>query len=95
MVNPLRAKFIKWSNTLKQFVGKLTTNCLSVFDHFAGLALNGLIPDVLSVFLVYSCYCNIFNSVEIYVIIYDRRKYIYIKYKIDIVYIIYIVYYYI
>ena len=32
--NPLSAKFIKWSNTLKQFVGKLPTNCLSVFDHF-------------------------------------------------------------
>ena len=37
--NPLSAKFIKWSNTLKQFVGKLPTNCLSVFDHFSGLAL--------------------------------------------------------
>ena len=40
--NPLSAKFIKWSNTLKQFVGKLPTNCLSVFDHFSGLALKGL-----------------------------------------------------
>ena len=27
---------------LKQFVGKLPTNCLSVFDHFVGLALKGL-----------------------------------------------------
>ena len=41
-VNPLSAKFIKWSNTLKQFVGKLPTNCLSVFDHFLGLPLKGL-----------------------------------------------------
>ena len=40
--NPLSAKFIKWSNTLKQFVGKLPTNFLSVFDHFSGLALKGL-----------------------------------------------------
>ena len=32
----------KWTNTLKQFVGKLPTNCLSVFDHFVGLALKGL-----------------------------------------------------
>ena len=40
--NPLRAKFIKWSNTLKQIVGKLPTICLSVFDHFSGLALKGL-----------------------------------------------------
>ena len=42
MVNPLRAKFIKWSNTLKQIVGKLPMICLSVFDNFSGLALKGL-----------------------------------------------------
>ena len=29
IVNPT-----KWSNTLKQFVGNLPTNCLIVFDHF-------------------------------------------------------------
>ena len=40
--NPLNAKFTKWSNTLKQFVGKLPTNCLSVFDHFVGLTLKRL-----------------------------------------------------
>ena len=40
--NPLSAKFIKWSNTLKQFVGKFPTNCLSVFDHFVALSLKGL-----------------------------------------------------
>ena len=40
--NPLSANFTKWSNTLKQFVCKLPTNCLSVFDHFVGLALKGL-----------------------------------------------------
>ena len=34
--------FTKWANTLKQFVGKLPTNCLNVFDHFVGLALKGL-----------------------------------------------------
>ena len=32
--NPLSANPTKWSNTLKQFVGKLPTNYLSVFDHF-------------------------------------------------------------
>ena len=37
--NPLSANPTKWSNTLKQFVGKLPTNCLSVFDHFVKLAL--------------------------------------------------------
>ena len=40
--NPLSANITKWSNILKQFVGKLPTNCLSVFDHFAVLALKGL-----------------------------------------------------
>ena len=42
VINPLSANFTKWSNTLKQFVGNLPTNCLSVFDHFVGLALIGL-----------------------------------------------------
>ena len=44
-INHLSAKFIKWSNTLKQIVGKLATICLSVFDHFSGLAFKGLNPD--------------------------------------------------
>ena len=39
---PLNANPTKWSNTLKQFAGKLPTNCLSVFDHFGKLALKGL-----------------------------------------------------
>ena len=41
--NPLSANFTNWSNTVKQFVGKLPANCLSVFDHFVGLVLKGLI----------------------------------------------------
>ena len=45
ILNLLSANFTKWSNTFKQFVGKLPTNCLSVFDHFVGLALKGLIND--------------------------------------------------
>ena len=40
--NPLSANPTKWSKTLKKFLGKLQTNCLSVFDHFVGLALKGL-----------------------------------------------------
>ena len=40
--NPLNASRKKWANTLKQFVGKLPMNCLSVFIHFVGLALKGL-----------------------------------------------------
>ena len=42
LFNPLSANFLKWSNTLKQFVANLPTNCLSVFDHFKKLALKGL-----------------------------------------------------
>ena len=42
IVSHLNANPTKWSNTLKQFVGKLLTNCLSVFNHFVGLALKGL-----------------------------------------------------
>ena len=42
ILNPLSANCTKWSNTLKQFVDNLPTNCLSVFGHFVGLALKGL-----------------------------------------------------
>ena len=42
LIIPLSANPTKWSNTLKQFVGNLPTNCFSVFDHFVGLALKGL-----------------------------------------------------
>ena len=41
--NPFNANFTKWSKTLKQFITNLPTNCFSVFDHFVGLALKGLI----------------------------------------------------
>ena len=40
--NPFSANFTKWSNTFKQFVGSLPTNCFSVLDHFVGLALKRL-----------------------------------------------------
>ena len=39
---PLSANPTEWSKTLKQFVGSLPTNFLSVFDHFMGLALKAL-----------------------------------------------------
>ena len=41
-LNLLSANPTKWSKTLKQFVGNLPINCLSVFDYFVGLALTGL-----------------------------------------------------
>ena len=42
LISPLSANPTKWPNTLKIFVGKLPTNCLSVFDHFVKLALKAL-----------------------------------------------------
>ena len=50
--NPLSANLTKWSDTLKQFVAKLPTNCLSMFDHFMGLALKGLRWECLIEFFV-------------------------------------------
>ena len=41
-LNPLSAKLTKWPSALKQFVGNLPTNCLSVFGHFVRLALKRL-----------------------------------------------------
>ena len=43
----LSANITKWSNKLKQFVSNLPTNCLSMFDLFVGLALKGLMLNVL------------------------------------------------
>ena len=40
-INPFSTNFTKCSNTLKQFIVNLPTNCLSVFDHFVGLTLVG------------------------------------------------------
>ena len=40
-VNTLSVNPTKWSNTLKQFIGKLPMNCLSVFDIFGGWCLKG------------------------------------------------------
>ena len=45
---------MKWSNTLKLFVGKKSTNCSSVFDHFLLLALKGLIVFILQSMGAYS-----------------------------------------
>ena len=38
---PFKRQIKKWPNTLKQFVAKLSTNCLTVLGHFVGLALKG------------------------------------------------------
>ena len=56
-VNPLRANLTKWENTLKQFGDKLVTSCLSVFDHFVGLALKSLISSTHGDFTYQLSYC--------------------------------------
>ena len=38
---PFKRQPHKILNTLKQFIGKLPMNSLSVFDHFVGLTLKG------------------------------------------------------
>ena len=73
-VNPLSANLTKWSNTLKQFVGNLPTNCLSVFEHFVILALKGLIQrDVELLFTFFCVNLCIFSMNYIY-ISWRRRK---------------------
>ena len=48
-LNALGVNPTKWSNTLKQFVGNLPTNCLSVFDHFVKLAFKGLSKNLIHI----------------------------------------------
>ena len=55
IIKPLSAKITKWSNTLKQFVGNLPTNCLSMFDHFVGLAHKGLSLEKLKILYMIIC----------------------------------------
>ena len=50
--NLLTANPKKWSNTLKQFFGNLSTNRLSMFDHFVKLALKGLRNYTIKFFIV-------------------------------------------
>ena len=52
-LNPLNTNLTKCSNALKQFVGKLPTNYLNVFDHFVGLALKKLIASIESSCLLF------------------------------------------
>ena len=48
--DPVSANPTKWSNTLKRICRQNPTNCLSVFDHFIGLTLNGL-----RLFSIFTC----------------------------------------
>ena len=59
--NPLSANPTKWSNTLKQFLGSLPTNCFSVFDLFVELALKGIILPCIMLKNGQKYFKNLFN----------------------------------
>ena len=52
LFNPLFAKPTKWSNTLKQFIGNVPTNCLNTFDYFAGLAIQFYEAKTIALFVM-------------------------------------------
>ena len=66
ILNSFSVNFTKWSNTLKQFVGNLPTNCLSAFDHFVGLALKGLMKLYKRILQIRSYMCWMNASLNIY-----------------------------
>ena len=47
ILNPLSANPTNWPNTLKQFAGKMPTNCLSVLGHFVKMALKRFISKLM------------------------------------------------
>ena len=51
----------------QQFVGKLPTSCLSVFDHFVELALKGL-----KLMMRIHARCNLFNWMYLHIV---KRSY--------------------
>ena len=63
---PLSANPTKWSNTLKQFVGNLPTNCFSVFDRFVELALNGLLIKSIYILTKYDCTISGINQQKLF-----------------------------
>ena len=101
--NSLSNNPTKWSNTVKRFVDKLPTNCLSVFDHFVGLVLKEFasrlfkkwnLPRISSVNVTRSVAFSImahtlcFGASRESIKLWNIKKYI-IEIK-DIIYIIYI-----
>ena len=71
-IGPLSASSTKWSNALKQFVGKLPTNRLSVLDHFLRLAFKGLIVQR-SQYADQKLGCILFCDISDYPVIEDCR----------------------
>ena len=63
-LSPLNANPTKWSNTqtIRQL---LSTNCLSVFDHFVGLALKGLTIEPFFIMLQFNLIVTILQYVSL------------------------------
>ena len=63
-LSPLNANPTKWSNTqtIRQL---LSTNCLSVFDHFVGLALKGLTIELFLIMLQFNLIVTILQYVSL------------------------------
>ena len=72
LLNLLSTNPTKWSNTLKQFVGKLPTNCFTIFDHFVGLAPKGL-TQLMPLFSFYTFWLS-FNFCFFYNILRDIER---------------------
>ena len=74
--NPLIANPIKWPNTFKQFVGKLPTNCLSVFGHFVNFALKRLTVPSSLIYLIFSFITKRFGLIVDFCVnvMYDLQK---------------------
>ena len=72
LLNLLSTNPTKWSNTLKQFAGKLPTNCSTIFDHFVGLAPKGL-TQLMPLFSFYTFWLS-FNFCFFYNILRDIER---------------------
>ena len=83
LLNPLSGSPTKWSNTLKQFLGNMPTNWLSMFDHFVKLALEGLSSKYQFFFfsLTTKPKPNYFENIWHLCIIYNYAQHIYVLRK--------------
>ena len=82
LLNPLSANPKKWSNRLKQFVGKLPTNCLSVLDHFVKLALKGLTGSSTNAYVViHILLLMVFRFQTVISAIFDSKEIVLFKYQ--------------
>ena len=83
-LNSLSTNPTKSSNTLKQVVSNLPTDCLSVFDHFVKLALKGLNLFATSSYLLLSLFAMFLSMVITFAIFLIRPFKKTISYHLDL-----------